>query len=277
MIKRFENYSLKEHQTFGLNVNAKYYFEYSSSDELLEVLSDPIVKKHDCLLLGGGSNLLFIKDFEGVVLHSAITGIKVVIEDHEHVIVKVGAGVEWDFLVEWSVNNNLGGIENLSFIPGDVGAAPVQNIGAYGVEFKDVFVKAEGFYINRGRSFSIDKEDCALGYRDSVFKNKLKNKVIITTVYLRLNKNPKFLLHYGKVNQAIADMGGVSLKNVRQAIINIRKEKLPDPKIYGNAGSFFKNPIVKNSMLDTLRKDYPDIPFYDVPGGNMKKIPAGCI
>lgn len=277
MIKRFENYSLKNHHTFGMALSAKFFFEYTSVRDLLEVLRDPLLKTQDCLLLGGGSNLLFLGDYQGVVLHSAISGIEVVLEDEGQVVIKVGAGVEWDALVEWSVVNGFGGIENLSWIPGDVGAAPVQNIGAYGVEFKDVFVKAEGLYINNGDSFSIDKEACAFGYRDSIFKNALKNKVIITTVYLQLNKNPQFLLDYGHVRQAVDELGGPTLRNIRQSIIAIRSEKLPDPKVFGNAGSFFKNPMVDTLVLEGIRTTYPEVPYYEIPNSSLVKIPAGWL
>ena len=277
MIKRFENYSLKNHHTFGLNVSAKFFFEYTSAEELLEILRDPLLITHDCLLLGGGSNLLFLEDFKGVVLHSSISGIEVVEEDNKSVIVKVGAGVEWDALVEWSVTNNFGGIENLSWIPGDVGASPVQNIGAYGVELKDVFVKAEGVYLNNGQLFSRDKEACAFGYRDSIFKNELKDKVVITSVYFQLKKHPQFLLDYGNVRQAVEELGGPTLRNVRQSIISIRNEKLPDPKVFGNAGSFYKNPLVHVSVLETIRKSYPDVPYYEIPNSALVKIPAGWL
>lgn len=277
MIKRFEDYPLRKHHTFGLDVKTKYYFDYSTTDDLLEILGDPLLTKHDCLLLGGGSNLLFLEDYDGIVLHSSILGIEVVEEDADTVTVKVGAGVEWDALVEWSVSNSFGGIENLSWIPGDVGAAPVQNIGAYGVEFKDVFVKAEGVFMHSGLSFSIDKEACAFGYRDSIFKNELKNKVIITRAYIRLNKDPQFLLDYGNVRQAVEQLGAPTLKNVRQSIVAIRSEKLPDPKLYGNAGSFFKNPMVEVSVLEVLKTKYPEVPFYEIPDSTLVKIPAGWL
>ncbi len=277
MIKRFENYPLKNHHTFGLNVYAKFYYEYSTTNDLLEILGDPLLTNHACLLLGGGSNLLFLEDFKGLVLHSAILGIEVVEADEKTVVVKVGAGVDWDALVEWSVTNGFGGLENLSWIPGDVGAAPVQNIGAYGVEFKDVFVKAEGVYMHNGQSFSIEKDACAFGYRDSIFKNELKNKVIITRVYIRLDKDPEFLLDYGHVRKAVEKLGAPSLKNVRQAIVDIRSEKLPDPKVFGNAGSFFKNPVVDASVLAAIRARYPDVPFYEMADNQMVKIPAGWL
>jgi UDP-N-acetylmuramate dehydrogenase len=277
MIKRFEDYPLKKHHTFRLDVNAKYFFDYSTTDDLLEMLGDPLLTKHNCLLLGGGSNLLFLGDYDGIVLHSSILGIEVVEEDEATVIVAVGAGVEWDALVDWSVTNNLGGIENLSWIPGDVGAAPVQNIGAYGVEFKDVFVKAEGVFIHNGHTFSIDKTACDFAYRDSIFKNELKNKVIITRVYLRLNKDPQFLLDYGNVRQAVEQLGAPTLKNVRQSIVAIRSEKLPDPNVYGNAGSFFKNPMVGVPVLEAVKAKYPDVPSYKIPDSALVKIPAGWL
>ncbi len=277
MIKRFENYPLKNHHTFGLDVTAQFYFEYSTTDDLLEILGDPLLTNQTCLLLGGGSNLLFLEDYKGLVLHSAISGIEVVEEDENAVIVKVGAGIDWDALVDWSVTNGFGGIENLSWIPGDVGAAPVQNIGAYGVEFKDVFEKADGVYMHNGHSFSIGKDACAFGYRDSIFKNELKNKVIITQVYLRLNKNPQFLLDYGHVRQAVEQLGVPTLKNIRESIVAIRSEKLPDPKVFGNAGSFFKNPVVDVSVLESIRSRYPDVPFYEMADSQLVKIPAGWL
>jgi UDP-N-acetylmuramate dehydrogenase len=277
MIKRFENFPLKKHHTFGLDVNAKYYFDYSSTDDLLEILSDPLFRHHNYLLLGGGSNLLFLNDYNGIVMHSSILGIEVVDEDEANVIVKAGAGVEWDALVDWSVTHNYGGIENLSWIPGDVGAALVQNIGAYGIEFKDVFVKAEGVFVHNGRSFSIENDACELAYRDSIFKNELKNKVVITSVFLRLSKYPRFLLDYGNVRQALEQLGEPTLKMVRQCIVAIRSEKLPDPTVHGNAGSFFKNPMVEEGVLDALKANYPKIPSYEIPDSALVKIPAGWL
>lgn len=277
MILHHENHSLKDLHTFGLDVKARHYLVYHNEDELKELLKGTLIRERSLLLMGGGSNLLFLNDYNGVVLHSAIDGIEVVEEDSEQVLLKVGAGVAWDALVAWSVERGYGGIENLSYIPGDVGAAPVQNIGAYGVEFQDVFVRAEGYFLDTALPFSLSKEECAFGYRDSIFKKELKGKVVVTRVLIRLSKQPHFLLDYGPVRSAVEQLGSINLHNIRKVIIAIRCSKLPDPKEAGNAGSFFKNPVVPLAFFQQLQATHPDVPHYELAGGAEIKIPAGWL
>ena len=269
--------SLKTFNTFGLDVKANSYFRYSETSELIDFLKGDGLKNMPILVLGGGSNLLFVDDFKGFVIHSGITGIDIVDESFDDVIIAVGAGVEWDQLVEWSVEQGLGGIENLSLIPGSVGASPVQNIGAYGVELKDVFFKAEGVYIETGELFTIAAQGCEFDYRYSIFKGPFKNKVILTRVLFKLKRNPVFKLEYGSVMNEVEKLGEPSLQNIRNAIIQIRRSKLPDPEVFGNAGSFFKNPVVNRSLFNKLKEQFADMPFYDTGIENKVKIPAGWL
>lgn len=277
MIILKEDFSLKSYNSFGLDVKADLYFYYTEINDLIDFLKSRAFKSQPCFVMGGGNNLLFISDFHGVVLHSGIGGIDIIDESSDDVIVAVGAGVDWDSFVAWSVENGFGGVENLSLIPGSVGASPVQNIGAYGVELKDVFYKAEGVYIDTCETFNISAQGCDFGYRYSVFKGPLKNKAILTRVLFRLSKNPVFKMEYGSVKNEVDKMGGISLVNIRNAIVTIRRSKLPDPSITGNVGSFFKNPIVKREHYLSLSKEYTDIPFYETGDFNMVKIPAGWL
>lgn len=277
MIELQENVSLKNYNTFGFDVKTRWYYRYTEINELIELIKNEKNKTVPLLVLGGGSNILLTSDFQGVVLHSAILGIDIVDESGDDVIVAVGAGVEWDSLVSWSVENGLGGLENLSLIPGSVGASPVQNIGAYGVELKDVFFKAEGVYIESGELFNISAQGCEFGYRYSVFKGPLKNKAIITRVLFKLSRKPVFKLDYGTVRDEVNRMGGASLKNIRNAIVKIRNSKLPDTTIFGNAGSFFKNPLIPGGQLNLLKIKFPDIPFYEAEPAEMVKVPAGWL
>jgi len=277
MIELQENYSLKNHNTFGFDVKTRWYYSYSETTELIELIKSGITKTGPLLILGGGSNLLLASDFQGTVLHSGVLGIDIIDESGDDVIVAVGAGVEWDSLVSWSVENGLGGLENLSLIPGSVGASPVQNIGAYGVELKDVFFKAEGVYIDSGEVFTISPQGCEFGYRYSVFKGPLKNKAIITRVLFRLSRKPQFKLDYGTVKDEVNKTGGPSLKSIRDAIVKIRSSKLPDTIVFGNAGSFFKNPLIPESQLNLLKIKFPDIPFYEAEPAEMVKVPAGWL
>lgn len=277
MIRSFENISLKGRHTFGIDVKARYLFEYDSVSDLREILKNPLCHEGELLLMGAGSNLLFLSDYHGVILHSCISGIEVTEQHDDYVIIKVGAGVEWDSLVEWCVDRGFGGIENLSLIPGDAGAAPVQNIGAYGVEFKDVFHACEAISTDDGSQLHFSWEDCEFAYRDSVFKNRLKNKVIVTWVYLKLSRMPSYTMEYGNLKDAVASLGGPSLRNIRQAVISIRQSKLPDPVQFGNAGSFFKNPVVDTKQLETIRVQYSNVPYYNTVEPGKVKIPAGWL
>ena len=271
-MKEYKDYSLLNHNTFGMDVKTKRYVEYESEEELLEVIP---TLDGEVLHIGGGSNLLFKGDFEGTVLHSAIKGIEMVEETENDVLVRVGAGVVWDDFVAWAVAQGYGGVENLSLIPGEVGASAVQNIGAYGVEAKDVIALVEAVELSNGQKRVFGNMECAYAYRQSIFKKELKGKYAITYVTYCLQKHPELKLEYGNLRAVLSDVSlkEHGLEKVRQAIIDIRNAKLPDPKVQGNAGSFFMNPVVSREKFLSLQKDYPQMPFYEVEGG--VKIPAG--
>jgi UDP-N-acetylmuramate dehydrogenase len=220
--------------------------------------------------MGGGSNLLFTCDYSGTILVPGFKGIKTEAESDEYVIISAGAGVLWDDLVEWSVVKGYGGLENLSLIPGLVGAVPVQNIGAYGVEARETIVKVKTISTQDGSIRFFSNEECGFAYRDSIFKNREKGNYLVTRVFFRLKTNPVPDLAYGTLKDELLKLGDHSLKNIRQAVINIRRSKLPDPAIIGNAGSFFKNPLVDASMSEELKRNYPELPCYDDPAGAVK-------
>lgn len=262
------------HNTFGMDVKASVFVEYASMEELRTVVSDKAYLEGAWLHIGSGSNLLFTGDYDGVVFHSAIKGYEVVREDEKEVEVRVGAGEVWDDFVAYAVKNGWYGAENLSFIPGEVGASAVQNIGAYGAEAKDLIVSVETVEAATGRERVFSNEECRYAYRDSIFKKELKGKYIVTYVTYRLGKLPVFNLEYGNVRGELERRGCmVTLENVRNTIIEVRKAKLPDPKEQGNAGSFFMNPIVSGVQFEALQRVYPDMPHYDVGEGRVK-VPA---
>ncbi|MCK5170981.1 MAG: UDP-N-acetylmuramate dehydrogenase [Bacteroidales bacterium] len=271
-----ENFTLKKYNTFGIDVKTKYFVEYSSVDDLSNFLD--IKRKHDLplMILGGGSNVLFTNFFDGYILHPDIKGIEVTEESDDYVKIRVGAGVDWDELVDYCVKRNWGGIENLSLIPGNVGTCPIQNIGAYGVEVKDVITEVETLEIDSLKVFSFKNEECLFAYRDSIFKQKLKGKHIVNYVTFQLKKQPVFKLDYGNLKEELEKYSQINLKNIRQAVINIRESKLPKPEEIGNAGSFFKNPVVQNYKAEELKKSYAEIPFYSQED-DLVKIPAGWL
>jgi UDP-N-acetylmuramate dehydrogenase len=273
-----KNFSLKHLNTFGIEAEAAYYSEFYSVESLKSLLKDPSVKTLQKLTLGGGSNILFTKNFPGLVLKNNIKGIETLKEDEYGASVKAGAGVVWHELVLYCIGKNLGGVENLSLIPGSVGAAPIQNIGAYGVEVKDVFESLEALEIETGRVSMFSAGECKFGYRDSIFKREYKDKFIITSVTLRLSKNPKFNTSYGAIETTLNEMGAkeLSIKAISDAVCHIRRTKLPDPALIGNAGSFFKNPEIPESKFNELRQEYPEIPFYKTTPG-MVKLAAGWL
>ncbi|MER3463063.1 MAG: UDP-N-acetylenolpyruvoylglucosamine reductase [Chitinophagaceae bacterium] len=277
-MKLLENISLKPYNTFGIDARAKYLASFSSLEELQEVLNNQSLALHNSLVLGGGSNILLTKDVDGLVLKNEIKGIDIVSEDEEYVYVKVGGGENWHQFVLYCIEKNLAGVENLSLIPGNVGASPMQNIGAYGVEIKDVFHSLEAMHIGEMKMQTFSNNDCAFGYRESVFKNKYKGQFIITSVTYRLNKKPTFNTSYGAIQQELEKMGvqELSIKVVSQAVINIRSSKLPDWTKIGNAGSFFKNPQVKNAKFHELKQMFPTIPSFPVDETHTK-IPAGWL
>jgi UDP-N-acetylmuramate dehydrogenase len=277
-----ENISLKKYNTFGIDVFAKYFASFNSVGEINELLEfkEPSTfnLQPSTLILGGGSNILFTNNFDGIVLKNEIKGIEIVGEDNDHVYVKAGAGESWHQFVMYCIANNLAGIENLSLIPGNVGASPMQNIGAYGVEIKDVFHSLNAFHLKERTMTSFNLGDCAFGYRESVFKKKLKYQFIITDVTYRLNKKPVFNTSYGAIEQELEKMGvqELTIKAISDAVINIRSSKLPDPAVIGNAGSFFKNPEISSHEFDELKRKYPLIVGYHLPNDKVK-LAAGWL
>lgn len=269
--------SLVQYNTFGVSVSTPLFTEVRSSLELQEVLKDP--RFEDALILGGGSNVLLLQDLSRPVIKISIPGIRIMEETEQTAIVSAGAGVVWHDLVMWCIANNLGGIENLSLIPGLAGAAPIQNIGAYGVELSHVFHNAIGIGRKTRDSKIFDAEDCEFGYRDSIFKNELKDEYVITTLRLSLTKtNHQLHLEYGGITQTLKEMGvtNPTIDNVAKAVIRIRSSKLPDPTKLGNAGSFFKNPIVLKDKAVQIAELYPDMPAYSIDN-HFAKIPAGWL
>lgn len=273
-----QNISLKSYNTFGIDVTAKVFASFSSLEELKESFDKSIPATDPPLILGGGSNILFTKDYDGLVLKNELKGVEVINEDSEHIYVKAAAGENWHQLVMFCVENNYAGLENLSLIPGNVGASPMQNIGAYGVEIKDVFFELEAFNINDKTVEKFSAPACEFGYRESVFKRKYKNQFVILNVTYRLNKVSNYNTSYGAIEQELEQMNvkELSIKAISQAVINIRSSKLPDPKKIGNAGSFFKNPTLSKQELVRLKSIDESIPFYEV-GNDQIKIPAGWL
>ena len=258
--------------TFGIDVTAARFLEYGSEDELRELIAAGQVVA-PWLHIGGGSNLLFIKDYEGTVLHSRIGGLEVTSEDEEHVSVRVGAGVVWDDFVAYCVERHWYGAENLSLIPGEVGASAVQNIGAYGVEVKDLITSVETINMAREkRIYGVD--ECGYSYRKSLFKQPEMKTVFVTYVNFCLGKREHYTLDYGTIRQELEKYPVLNLEILRRVIIDIRQSKLPDPKVMGNAGSFFMNPIVPKEKLEALQQEYPRIPYYELAEDRVK-IPAG--
>lgn len=275
-MKKASDFSLLNYNTFGLNVSCRQFFEYDSVTELKEFIQAKNLAGTNWLHIGGGSNLLFLQDFDGTILHSQIQGIEVVEETETGCFVRVGAGVIWDDFVSWCVENRLGGVENLSLIPGEVGASAVQNIGAYGVEAKDVIYSVETVSTANASQRIFSHDECCFAYRDSLFKRE--NSHIVTHVIFRLQKAAfyNYTLEYGQLKEALSVYPTINLSHIREVIISIRNEKLPDPKVLGNAGSFFKNPVVSKEKLTQLKKEYPAIPHY-YAGEESEKIPAGWL
>lgn len=267
-----DNCSLADRNTFGMDVRADRLIDWATTDELKNALPD--IEK-PVLMIGGGSNLLFMGDFKGTVLHSTITSIDVIDSTDDLVYVKVGAGVVWDDFVAWCTINGFWGVENLSAIPGEVGASAVQNIGAYGAEAKDVIDTVQTICLTDGTERDFSNAECRYGYRQSIFKNELKGQYAVAYVIYALSKVPQPKLGYGALEQEVERLGGPTLANIRQAVISIRDSKLPDPKVLGNAGSFFMNPVVTEQEFNIIRSNYPDVPSYPAPGGI--KVPAGWL
>lgn len=271
-----ENISLRPYNTFGIDVKARQFAAFKDADELEAILTRKA--QLPIFILGGGSNILFTKDFDGLVLKNQITGVDILHEDSEHVYVKAGAGEIWHEFVMFCIIHDWAGVENLSLIPGNVGASPMQNIGAYGVELQDVFYSLEAFHIKEKRIHTFSLNDCEFGYRNSVFKGKFKDQFVITTVTFRMRKKPIFHTSYGAINEELERMGvkQLNIDAISQAVINIRSSKLPDPAVIGNAGSFFKNPSVTKEKFEELKQNYPGIVGYNNLDGSVK-LAAGWL
>ncbi|MBX0289234.1 UDP-N-acetylmuramate dehydrogenase [Hymenobacter sp. HSC-4F20] len=270
--------SLRPYNTFGLDVKARLFARFTSVEELRTLLALPEVQAATKLVLGGGSNLLFTQDFDGVVLKNEIRGLDIISQDEDTALVRAGAGESWHGLVQYTLDQELSGIENLSLIPGTVGAAPLQNIGAYGSELKDTFEQLEALEISTGQVRTFSASECGFGYRESVFKGPLKNQYIVTGVVLRLHRQARPNVSYGAIKTTLEDMGiggEPTPRQVSEAVMHIRRSKLPDPTQIGNAGSFFKNPEISQLKYDELKAHYPELPGYPVPGG--VKVPAAWL
>lgn len=271
-----ENYSLEKYNTFHLPVKSRWFMEYADEEELNRILRDEYFQECLSLHIGGGSNLLFINDFNGIILHSQIKGISVVEETDDSVLLRIGAAEKWDDVVTYAVSKGWGGIENLSLIPGETGAAVIQNIGAYGAEIKDVIETVEAYNQLSFEKRLFTNEECRYGYRSSFFKNEHNDPYIVTHVNIRLRKKPQFSVGYGNLRDELACYPETTLQAVRDAVIAIRRRKLPDPDELGNAGSFFMNPVIPEKQYEALKRQYPDMPSYPAEEGKVK-VPAGWL
>ena len=274
MIREFHQISLRTRNSFGVDQQAARLVEFETPEDLSTLFAAGIPEKWT--VLAGGNNILFTRDYDGVLLTPVARGITLLSDDGDEVRVRADAGVEWDDLVEWAVGRGLWGIENLSLIPGKAGAAPVQNIGAYGCEAKDAIRRVEMYCVETGAMLTLDAAHCGFGYRESVFKHDLKGRAIITAVEIALTHTPRPRLGYGDVEREVEARGGATLRNIREAICAIRRAKLPDPAVLGNAGSFFKNPVVGAAAAERLLAEYPDMPHYPAPEGRVK-LAAGWL
>ncbi len=279
MVKIEENKSLKPFNTFGIDVTASHFITITSIEQLQELMTTNLYKNEKHLILGGGSNMLFTKDFDGLVIKVDLKGIDIVDQTEENITINVASGEGWHELVMHCVKNNWGGIENLSLIPGLTGAAPIQNIGAYGVEIKNVIKEVYGIDLSTGESRSFNNVECCFGYRESVFKHALREKYFISSVTLTLTqKSHQFNVAYGAIHDTLKSMHITTptVQSISDAVIAIRQSKLPDPRVIGNAGSFFKNPSITQQHYQSLQKSFPQIPCY--PSVNQEvKVPAGWL
>lgn len=274
-----ENYSLRPLNTFRIEAKARYFSPFTSTDEL-DVLLDHRQRSgvDQTLIWGGGSNILLTRDFDGWVMKNECRGIDLVHEDRDHIYVKAGAGENWHYFVQYCTSRNWAGLENLSLIPGTVGAAPIQNIGAYGVELRDCFLDLEAYHLSEHRIYTLTNSDCRFGYRDSVFKKELKGQLAILNVTFQLKKKPVFHTSYGAITQELDKMGvsALSIQAISDAVVRIRQSKLPDPQVIGNAGSFFKNPEIESGQFDQLQQRFPGIVGYPTVDGRIK-LAAGWL
>jgi UDP-N-acetylmuramate dehydrogenase len=275
------NVSLRSFNSFGIDVSTKAFARFNAVETLQELLDQSAAASRHPLILGGGSNILFTKNYDGCILKNEISGIEKIKEDDDNVWVRVGAGENWHLFVMYCIQHNYAGVENLSLIPGCAGASPMQNIGAYGVEIKDVFDSLEAYHIKDRSIVSFNNADCQFGYRESVFKCQYKNQFVITHVTFKLNKRPVFHTSYGAIQQELDNMGvqELSIKAISDAVIHIRQSKLPDPAVVGNAGSFFKNPTISSDQYLLLKDKFPAIPGYEQKTNDITsyKVPAGWL
>lgn len=271
------NISLKEYNTFGIDIKAKLFCFYKNYNDIKFLINNNIINNNSkILILGEGSNLLFTKNFDGLVIYPINKDVNIEQETDNEIFIEAGAGKKWDDLVSYTVNKGYGGLENLSGIPGNVGATPVQNIGAYGVEAKDIIYKVNVIDLQSGQKRTLLNNECNFNYRSSIFKNEFKNKFLVNSVVFKLQKKPVFKTHYGSIQNVLMQQKEINLKTIRQSILKIRDEKLPDPKIIGNAGSFFKNPIISNLQAKELQKEYNNMVCYPLPN-NKTKVAAGWL
>lgn len=272
------NFPLAAYNTFGIKVSAKYFIKIKSVYAFAQLMSSKEYEENEKFILGGGSNILFTKDLKALCIYNFIKGIEIIKEDENHALIKAGSGEQWHDVVMYCIQNNLGGIENLSLIPGYAGAAPIQNIGAYGAELKDVFESLEAIDLLSGELKIFKHDDCRFGYRDSIFKRELKGKMMITSVTLKLSKHPKLNTAYGAIEDELKAMkiSSPDIKSISQAVINIRRSKLPNPAEMGNAGSFFKNPEVSNEEYIKLKNNFPEMVAHKTTSDKMK-LSAGWL
>ncbi|MBN2272827.1 MAG: UDP-N-acetylmuramate dehydrogenase [Bacteroidales bacterium] len=277
MLALQENISLQPYNTFGVGAKARWMAMPGSTEEVMDLLSHNRSERDPKFILGGGSNVLFTQDFTGLIIHPRIKGIEKVRESDEFICIRAGCGENWDDLVDYCVRNNLNGLENLSGIPGNTGASPVQNIGAYGVEVKDCIESVEAIMMSDCERIRLSPKECKFSYRDSIFKHELKNACIITYVTYRLSKNAVFTTHYPDLQKELKKYPEVNVKNIREAVITIRKNKLPDPEYLGNAGSFFKNPVISKQKAESIRQSFPSMPAYKCDDERIKLSAAWLI
>lgn len=274
-----ENYPLVDITTMHLPVKCKYFIEYESVLELKDILNSNLYAQNKSLQIGGGSNLVFADDFDGIILHSKIKFLNILEETEDYVIIEAGAGIVWDDFVKFCISHGFYGAENLSSIPGEVGASAVQNIGSYGVEVCEILTSVHCIDKKTGEEKTFTNDQCKYGYRDSIFKNEYKDRYIVTSVVYKLSKKPQYTLTYGPLKQykeSVFDDSEISMQVIRNIIIQTRNSKLPNPLEIGSVGSFFKNPIVSKELFNTLYKQYPSMPFYQVADDRVK-IPAGWL
>ncbi len=274
--KAVENLSLRGFNTFGIDAKARYYLSFHNTIDIQRFINTRLYNDYPWLILGGGSNILFTSDFPGLVIHPLLKGYKIISESGKEVMIEVSCGEVWDDFVRYCADKSYYGIENLSLIPGFVGASPIQNIGAYGAEVSEVIEVVKGIDIETAKLIEFRGDECRFGYRDSIFKRDLKNKFLITSVVFRLLKDAPLKMEYGNLKEEVLKLGDISIQNVRQAVIRIRNSKLPDPAVAGNAGSFFKNPIISSELHLKIKNRFPEVPSFGVSDG-YQKIPAGWL